>query len=211
MVSALMYRQEGAQLEFDLAAEIDILSERLGERDFGDVDRTTILRAILANLDEDIYRTDWTRLTSGRRNELLPKLRSGVKRTNESLDGAVGFLENIGIHTSRLLPYTMQLVIISAFLDKMPQPSEEHRQLLRRWFWASSFSGWFGGANTSRVNSLVAEFRRIALGGVPDRLENFDLGAMALPFPAKFDMRSARTRTLLLVMLPCAHANQLGG
>jgi hypothetical protein len=200
MVSALMYRQDERE-SFDLAVEIDRLVEQLGEDGFGDIDRTAVLRAVLANLDEDIYRTDWTRLAEPRREEILPRLRNSVGRTAGSLVRAVEFLRGEGVAISRLLPYSMQLVVLSAFFDAQPKPSAEHLSLLRRWFWVSSFSGWFGGANPSRVNSLVAEFRQIATRPVSGRLANFDLAAESLPFPATFDMRSARTRVLLLVML----------
>jgi hypothetical protein len=201
MVSALMYRQSGERSGFDLASEIDLLMEQLTERNFGELDRTTVLRSILANLDEDIYRTDWTRLTSVKKDELLPRLQVGVQRASRSLDLAIDLLEEIGVKTSRLLPYTMQLAVLSAFFDRQPHPDVKQLNFLRRWFWVSSFSGWFGGANPSRVNALVREFRNVVASSTPDRLENFDMEATALPFPQTFDMRSARTRTLLLVML----------
>jgi len=205
MVGALMYRQGRQGGRFDLASEIDLIEEQLAQRSFGDVDRTTILRCVLANIDEDIYRTDWTRLTSDRRDLLLSKLREGCSRTSRSIDAAIDFLEDNGVHTSRLLPYMMQLVLLSSFFDRRRRPTLQQRDFLRQWFWVSSFAGWFGGSNTSRVNSLVTEFRQVARSGViPERLEYFDMKAQALPFPAQFDMRSARTRSLLLVMLTLA-------
>lgn len=211
MVSALMYRQGQQGGEFDLASEIDEISNQLAERSFGDIDRTTILRGILANLDEDIYRTDWTRLTHERRERLLPRLREGVDRTSQSFDLAMDFLADNGVYTSRLLPYAMQLVLLSSFLDRDPVPSEDKVRFLSRWFWASSFSGWFGGANTARVSSLVSEFREIAqLKEAPKVLNNFNMDATSLPFPSSFDMRSARTRALLLVMLSLKPRNPDG-
>ena len=202
MVGALMYRQGRPGSRFDLASEIDLIEEQLAQRSFGDVDRTTILRCILANIDEDIYRTDWTRITSERRDTILPKLREGCTRASRSIDTAIDFLEDNGIHTSRLLPYMMQLVLLSSFFDRRRRLLAEHSDFLRQWFWVSSFAGWFGDSNTSRVSSLVREFREIARTGViPERLEYFDMNAKALPFPVQFDMRSARTRALLLVML----------
>lgn len=201
MVSALMFRQSDQGSGFDLASHIDGLIEQLGEQDFGSVDRTTVLRAILANLDEDIYNTDWTRLTKARKETLLPQMREGVERTSRSIDLAVDFLKSLGVRTSRLLPYTMQLATLSAFFDRQPKPSSDQIGFLQRWFWVSSFSGWFGGANPSRVNALVKEFRQVVAKSTPTRLENFEMEAPALPFPLTFDMRSARTRTLLLVML----------
>ncbi len=202
MVSALMYRQGRKAESFDLASEIDTIEERLAEDSFSDIDRTTILRGVLANIDEDIYRTDWTRLASERREHLLQKLREGVERTSASFGHAVAFLSDCGVNTSRLLPYSIQFVLLSSFFDKNPAPSEDLLYFLRRWFWASSFSTWFGGANTARVSALVTEFREIAAEGKsPAELVNFEMDALALPFPKSFDMRSARTRTLLLVMV----------
>jgi hypothetical protein len=210
MVSALMYRQ-GNDSQFDLATEIDVISEQLAERSFGDIDRTSILRAILANLDEDIYKTDWTRLTHERRERLLPRLQEGVSRTSQSLDRAIDFLSANGVYASRLLPYAMQIVLISTFFDQDENPNLDKLGFLRKWFWTSSFSGWFGGANTARVTALVSEFRQIAkLDRAPASLVNFDMKAASLPFPASFDMRSARTRALLLVMLSLRPMNPDG-
>ncbi len=201
MVSALTYRQFGTAPQFDLAAEIDSLSSQLGEQNFPDVDRTTILRTVLANIDEDVYKTDWTRLATTRRDEILPRLQKGVQRTRRSLDVVVEFLRGEGVHTSRLLPYSMQIAVLCAFFDRFPRPTLRQLQFMRRWFWASSFSGWFGFTNPSRINSLISEIRTSPKMADPSRLENFDMNAMSLPFPSTFDMRSARTRTLLLVML----------
>ena len=201
MVSALMYRQAPGGEPFNLAAQIDVMESLLGEQHF-DIDRTIILRCILANLDEDIYNTDWTRLAAEKREDLLVKLRNSVDRTSVSLNRAINFLQSMDVRTSRLLPYSMQLVVLSAFFDRRPDPSHWQEALLRRWFWVSSFSGWFGGANPSRVNGLVAEFRNKIAPSVRARaLESFNLSAESLPYPTSFDMRSARTRALLLVML----------
>jgi hypothetical protein len=201
MVSALTYRQAGVGSGFDLAHQIDLIAQQLGEQDYGDVDRTTILRAILASIGEDIYKTDWTRLASSRREELLPELEGGVRRTGISLDRTIHFLKGLGVETSRLLPYTMQMAVLSSYFDVVPEPTAEQLGFLNRWFWVSSFSGWFGVANPSRVNSLISELRKGPVLGRSAKLENFDMEAMSLPFPTTFDMRSARTRTLLLVML----------
>lgn len=202
MVSALMYRPGQDATTFDLAQEIDNLQELLGSHSFADIDRTTVLRAILANLGEDIYRTDWTALTSERRDDLFPRLREGVHRTRSSLEKSVAFLNDLGVRTSRLLPYSTQIVLLSAFYDAQPSPTQQQLRFLQRWFWVSSFSAWFGTANPSRINSLVVEFRRDAAGTTePHDLQNFDMEARALPYPTSFDMRSARTRALLAVLL----------
>ena len=203
MVSALMYRDPGLDDGFDLSVELDETLEIVGDLGFPDVDRTAVLRAVLANLGEDIYRTDWTRLTTQKRDELLPRMQDAAKRSKHSLELGVTFLrDRARIYTDRLLPYSMQLVVLSAFFDAAPEPSGEQVAFLEKWFWVSSFSGWFGGTNPSRVNSLVAEFRsHVATTRAPIALDNFDMSEAALPYPTSFDMRSARTRALLSVML----------
>jgi Protein of unknown function DUF262 len=202
MVSALTFRQVDEGITFDLAFEIDKMVESLGERQFGDIDRATILRAILANIDENIYKTDWTKLAKDRREDLQVRLQDAVARTDISLGLALDFLDGLGVTTSRLLPYGLQLVLLSAFFDRQNLPSTEQSAVLARWFWVSSFSAWFGGANPSRIGALIREFREDLVGDMTaSELTNFDLEAEALPFPLNFDMRSARTRTLLLVML----------
>ncbi|MHB1739204.1 MAG: hypothetical protein ACYCXA_06910 [Actinomycetes bacterium] len=202
MVSALTFRQGDQDVAFDLATEIDAMLERLGEQHFGDVDRSTILRAVLANLDEDTYRTDWTRMARDRKEALQERLAGTVERTNASVDLALEFLKRLGILTSRLLSYGLQLVLLGSFSDRCPSPTAQQLAVLARWFWVSSFSAWFGGANPSRITGLVGKFRgRLVTDPFSRDLEIFDLDAEALPFPLNFDMRSARARTLLLVML----------
>jgi Protein of unknown function DUF262 len=201
MVSALSYREGGGPDSFDLAAGIDEIAAMLGEHGFEGFDRTAILRAILANMGEDIYKTDWTRMAEARRKPLVPRLKEGAESALRSMELAVEFLWELGVKVGRLLPYAMQLVTLSAFFDVEPDPSAAQVEMLARWFWVSSFSGWFGGANPSRVNALIAEFREHAASGDASELKNFDLRARSLPYPKSFDMRSARTRTLLLVML----------
>lgn len=209
MVSALTYRQPGHGNLFDLSTELDQMVERISERGFGELDRTTLLRCVLACLDEDIYRTDWTKLAKERRDVLQGRLTDAVGRATASVELALSFLEELAVTTGRLLPYQLQLVLLSAFFDRCPVPSPEQSAVLRRWFWVSSFSAWFGGANPSRIGALIREFREeLANDPTATTLENFALDAEALPFPTNFDMRSARTRTLLLVMLDSMTASE---
>ncbi len=201
MVSALLYRQD-SETPFDLAAEITSSMEILGSYGLGGIDRTLVLRALLAAAREDIYRTDWTRVAHTRREELLSRLQTVLPRVNASLDAAARFLKDeLGVTTDRLLPYAMQLVVISAMHFEAPEPSPAQRDLLRRWFWVTSFAQWFGGANPSRVNALVRDVMdNVAKDRNSPQFAAFDLDTPASPLPRSFDMRSARTRVLLLVL-----------
>ena len=211
MVSALLYRQDVPD-SFDLAREIDNSMAILASNGFGGVDRTLVLRALLAAVREDIYRTDWTRIALNRREDLLLRLQAALPGVNASLERATQFLKaSLGVHTDRLLPYAMQLTVLSSFFFAQSDPSAQQLALLKRWFWVSSFSGWFGGANPSRVNGLVRDVMdRVAPERDRPTLTSVDLTENALPLPRSFDMRSARTRVLLLVLLDLHPLNRDG-
>lgn len=202
MVSALLFGQESGS-EFDLAGEIDECVSVLGTFGFGDLDRTVVLRALLAAIGEDIYRTDWTRIASSRRRDLVGRLTPVIPQVKVGLSIAAQFLnDELGVHNDRLLPYAMQMTVLSSFFYREPAPSTAQAELLKRWFWVSSFGGWFGGANPSRVNALVRDvIDNIATNREDPNFAAFDLGRPALPIPRSFDMRSARTRAHLLVLL----------
>lgn len=211
MVSAILYR-EGDANPFDLADEIDECMEMLESLGFGGVDRSIILKAVMAAIGEDIYRTDWTRMAHGRREALLLRIQQVMPQVADALHSAIKFLKTeVGVTTDRLIPYAMQLIVIFALFYSERTPSLAQRRLLVRWFWVTSFSGWFGGANPSRVNALVRDVMdRVAYEREVPKFAKFDLSEPAVALPPSFDMRSARARTLLLVLLSLRPRNRYG-
>lgn len=209
MVSALSYRED--QSCKPLSEHIGDILEALENYGFGEVDRVIILRSLLGILKEDIYRTDWTRFTDNKRSELKDKLPAAVERTQKALISAVEFLHSLGVYNHRLLPYSMQLVVLSVFFDACQTPSNEQRHFLERWFWISSFTGWFASGNPSRWERLLKEFREyVAKEPKPLVLENMRFDEPAQAFPKTFDMRSARARTFLIVLLSQQPRDQQG-
>ena len=201
MVSALLYREDQPD-SFDLADEITTILSQLQRRGFGDVARPLILRAFLAAIGEDIYRTDWTRIAVSRREEFLPKMQAAVPRLRASMEAALDFLEAEGVRAERLMPYGMQLIVLSSFFYAAPNPSVAQIEIMRRWFWVSSFSTWFGSANPSRVNALVRDVMdNVALSEDAPVFRTIDMNEASSPMPTSFDMRGARSRALLLVMM----------
>jgi len=202
IVSALAYEEEApGKTGFSLAAAIDGILEEIGYVGFGGLDREFILRSVLAVLREDIYQKDWTRIFTGSRSELKAKLPGATVATKEALDRAIRFLHAQDIRTDKLLPYSMQVVLLAVFFHECPEPSEPQRRLLERWLWVSAFTGWFASANPSRIRWLIEEFREMAKNPQVSGLEQIDLNARALPFPSTFDWRSSRVRSTVLSLL----------
>ncbi|MCI5145033.1 MAG: hypothetical protein D3923_05760, partial [Candidatus Electrothrix sp. AR3] len=188
--------------DLNIAEVIDKLLEMLDDYGFGHINRTIILRGLLACMEEDIYRTDWTRLTDKKRGELQCRLPTIVEPTMAAMERAAQFLNSIGVYNDRLLPYSSQIVILTAFFLNCKQPSRRQSEFLKRWFWVSSYTGWFASASTTRVGHLMNEMRdKVSLESAPSTLENMRMEEPAQSFPKTFNMSSARARTWLLVLL----------
>lgn len=203
MVSALMYQEAPpGEPSLNLSEDIDELLRLLDGYGFGGIDRTIVLRGLLACMNEDIYRTDWTSLADAKRGDLQERLPQIIGPATAAMERAARFLNGIGVYSDRLLPYAMQLVVLTAFFRDCEQPTAKQEAFLRRWFWVSSYAGWFASGNPSRVGHLIAEMRdEVSRIDQPSRLEFMRMDEPAQPFPKVFDMRSARARTWLLVLL----------
>lgn len=201
MFSALTYIDSG-QNSFHLAAEIDRLQENMVREGFGKVDRNILLRSVLTAANLDIYRTDWTRLGDQVRQDLKSQLPDAVNEAEQGLQLALDFLKSVGVLNARMLPYSMQLVALSAFFGRCNCATDAQLAFLKRWFWSSSFAGWFGSGNAALMRRSVDELRDVVSAeSAPVSLKAMDVEQPALPIPLRFDMRSARVRVLMCVLL----------
>lgn len=198
MVSALTYREGNGS--FHLDSRIDSILDMLSRYHFGGINRTIIFRSIVAAMEVDIYKTDWSIISEVVGADLQGK----VAACESGLKAAAKFLSfDIGVPSDRLLPYVLQLTMLGEFFRECPSPTEGQNALLRQWFWITSFTGWFAGANDSQVNEALKEFREV---GRAQRttLESVSFQEPARPFPSQFFMRSARVRTFALFLLSLA-------
>ncbi len=193
MVSALTYR-EG---EFHLAKKLDEFKEELDGVGFGNLDRVLLLRAVLAALDRDIYAKDWAKLMV--QQEVRDRLPEVFDLAAEGIRAALTFLKELGVTSDRLLPYGLQLVLLGEFFRLCPRPEARVVELLERWFWVTSFTGWFGGVNTAQVRHALSDIRELAQGRRAS-LDVVDFDTPAQAFPERFDGRSARVRAFLLYL-----------
>ena len=164
---------------------------------FGNLDRVLLLRAVLAALDRDIYAKDWADLMV--KQEVRARLPEVFESAADGIVDALEFLGDLGVTSDRLLPYGLQLVLLGEFFRLCPRPAAEVVELLNRWFWVTSFTGWFGGVNTAQATHALREIRNLAKG-TGTGFSVVDLDAPAQPFPERFDGRSARVRAFLLYL-----------
>ena len=204
LVSALTY-QEG---EFHLASMLNEFKAELKKKGFGSLDRVFLLRSVLAALELDIYAKDWADLMV--KPKVRERLPEGFDVATQGIRFALKMLQDLGVTSDRLLPYGLQLVLLGEFYRICPEPAAGTVELLRRWFWVTSFTGWFGGVNTAQAKRALEEIRNLAKG----KSETFnvvDLDMQAQPFPDRFDARSARVRAFLLYLASLRPRSLSGG
>jgi hypothetical protein len=188
MVSALSYRGEGDSL----SEQIEAIGEAVAATGFGQIPSITIFRSMLAVTGErDVMNARWEVLA----NRVRGSLPEATTKANLALMNAVQFLRNDAqAPLARLIPYQHQMVLLSAFFNLRPQPSTRQKRALLRWFWGTSWSGYFAGANTTQIKNSLTMMVDFANGEVEAPWEPRD----ARPFPNKFDLRSARVRAFIL-------------
>ena len=204
LVSALTY-QEG---EFHLTSMLNEFKAELKKKGFGSLNRVFLLRSVLAALELDIYAKDWADLMV--KPEVRERLPEGFDAATQGIKFALKMLQGLGVTSDRLLPYGLQLVLIGEFHRICPQPAAGTVELLRRWFWVTSFTGWFGGVNTAQAKRALEEIRNLAKGE-SETFNVVDLDMPAQPFPDRFDARSARARAFLLYLASLRPRSLSGG
>lgn len=205
MISALTYREAAGG--FHLAAKVDEIVDELAPLGFGTFDRTLIFRSIVAQSGESSSRTDWEALAKkigGKLPKIADATQRGLKR------GAEFLLHTLNVPGTSYLPYGYQLVCLGRFFAELEtsvhgQLTDEKARWLQTWFWWTSFSGWFAGANSTKNKQAMDAMHSLA--EAPDEatikksLSPFTDELRARPMPSRFDLHSARVRTLLLVMM----------
>jgi len=206
MFSALTYQAGSKGGRFHIASEIDRALTEIKQTGFGKVNRVLVLRAFLIAADLDPYRTDWSKLGADTRENVANKLPEAMRRARTGLLLGIELLREEHIHNARMLPYGLQLVGLSAWFGEDPIPTNEAKRLLRRWLWLTGFASWFGQGNPSRYAAVLAELRdqarnvRDGTASVPSELHHLPWDTPTEPFPERYDLRSARVRTLLCLL-----------
>ena len=203
MFSALTYQATEDAESFRLSLHIDSILTEIARTGFGEVERVVVLYLVLLAVDLDPFRTEWDQLAKDTQKHSAARLPEAIAEARRGLLSAIEFLRAEGIRNRRLLPYSMQLVGLAAFFGKRTAPATEGQErLLRRWLWVSAFTEGFGGLNPSRILLQLKDLHdEIPSQDDPTVVNGIDLEAHAHPFPERHDMRSARVRALLCVML----------
>ncbi|MCP5062245.1 MAG: DUF262 domain-containing protein [Ignavibacteriae bacterium] len=191
MYEALTYDEN----RFNLTDEIEEIQNQLKILHFK-LDRTFIFRSILSMLDIDIYTHNIERLAHN------PKinLEKGISNCKEALGLSIDFLvSELGVFIRELLPYKLQLLYLGVFFNNCPEPNSEQKRILKKWFWKSTYAGYFASTHTRMVRDGLNEIKLLAKGNLND-FPSYEEMTEIQKFPKSYNTRSARVKAFLLFL-----------
>ena len=95
-----------------------------------------------------------------------------------------------------------QLIFITDFFNKNPNPTLSHLHKLKKWFWITSYSNYFTIYNLSKQRLAYNQFQKFIFDENVDPIYyDGDKKFETQLFPEKISMGSVRSKTLALFML----------
>ncbi|MDP5279191.1 DUF262 domain-containing protein [Sphingomonas sp. DG1-23] len=147
--------------DFDLFDAIDNLRSSISIKGFNDIDRKVILRSFSASAGGGFSEGSIDDL----RKHKADDLNAASKSTEAAYKLAIDFLStDLGIPSDKHIPYINQLVVIAEIFRLLPKPDATQRLAMKRWFWRTSASGYFGGWNTGNMAADQQAAKDFALG-----------------------------------------------
>lgn len=149
---------------FDLRDAIDEVLVGLEGRDFSDIDRKTLLRALAATASFGFAADDIARL----RTKSVTDLKADITTVKQGSKRTVDFLTtHIRVPRPQALPYGNQFAVLTYLFAKVPVPSGDQFVQLEHWFWRTTLSGYFGGWNTGQMTHDFLAVNEFASSGTP--------------------------------------------
>jgi hypothetical protein len=182
--------------DFDLSLRLQqIIEEQLTPVGWGELEPDELLDAIKVFFDVRVYASEADDLSN------IVKDNHQVQRFTDCLLQALTFLrEQCGIFGPKLLPYRYQLACLIAAAAKTSIQKNNPRiaERLTRWFWATTYQEYFGGAMNRQIKDAANQVRALVS---TQRSESIGIKLTALRPIQRFHLNSARCRALVLMLL----------
>ncbi|NMG40379.1 DUF262 domain-containing protein [Chelativorans sp. ZYF759] len=183
--------------DFDLVDQISSITDELDEKQFGGVERKTILRSISAAAGGGFSESSIDQL---RRHE-SDRLIAAVNATKSAYQRAVDFLvTELHIPSDRQLPYVNQVVVLGEVFRLLTNPTPVQTEAIKRWFWRTAIAGYFGGWNTGNMAADQAAAKEFAQGVVAEIEASTSAPPAAIWRQREFRSNSAHSKILILLL-----------
>ncbi|MET8258366.1 DUF262 domain-containing protein [Micromonospora sp. NPDC005205] len=146
---------------FDLVDAIEQVLDELSPKNFQGIDRKTVLRIIAAAAELGFS----SEAIDNLRDLQESQLHIAVDSASVASKAAADFLATeIGVPGSKALPYVNQFAVLSELFRRIPYPTSAQYKEIRKWFWSTTLSTYFGGWNTGQMASDLVAVASFAAG-----------------------------------------------
>jgi hypothetical protein len=182
---------------FDLVDSIDETLEALQPKNFGGVDRKTILRSVSAAAGLGFESSAIDDL----RNRTEAQLQEDVSATLEASKRTADFLATqIGAPGAKALPYVNQFAVLTETFRRIPKPTSEQYDAIRRWFWRTTLASYFGGWNTGQMGADRQAIIAFAEGKTTEIPNSGTIPTESIWSVREFRSNSATSKMLALML-----------
>lgn len=181
---------------FDLSVAISEIKKACSDVGFSDVPEGIVLRSVAASAGLGINKADIQKL----RELKADKLQQAVGAAKEALVKALSFVrDEFNIRDFGYVPYALQINLLAEFFRISGDANNDGFAELRRWFWFTSATRHFGGANTGQISRELARFRGFAGGRDRFLFDRVNIDISPLLFD-KFNLRNASSTVFSLLL-----------
>lgn len=204
MVAALAY-----DADFDFRDKFDQAREEyLGDyRHWNEVSDSDVLRVCtgLLGADPSKINVDSIAKNISRNNTLIDE-------SYENIAKAIQILINFGITGPAALPYSWQLITLAIFIfnenDNFDFSSQDVKNIVRKWFWLTSYGEVFAGINSATYKRSSKALLDMLKGKGFEAMER-DL-TRKITATKRFDFRAARSKACALNMARVFDGSETG-
>lgn len=154
---------------YDVKSDFDLLDrwtefrKKLKKSDYDDFNPVTMLQLAALISGKDCTNRGILKLSR-------PDFIDGWKKAEKAMAKAVDYLKNsFSLPTGRLLPYPGLAVAVGFFLHEIgdKKPNTEQKNLIRDFFWRTSFSEHYSSSSDTKLNTDRPRFLQMTKGNRP--------------------------------------------
>jgi hypothetical protein len=147
--------------EFDLGKTVDGIKSSLESKKYDTLDNKTFLRTLGAAAGGDFSAQSIDAL----RDLSLENLTAAADAMKASALRAADFLATeISAPRAESLPYANQFAVLCEVFRLIPTPDDLQLQEIKRWFWKTTLSGYFGGWDSGQMTQDTRKIREFSEG-----------------------------------------------
>lgn len=164
MLQALAYQPNEP---FLFANEISTIRDSLARYNFENIDRKLILKCVYHYLEVPFI--DGKEQMILEKKDVLPEIMRNVaidiKMATEFLYSKCGLID------CKMIPYAYQFVMVALFFKNNRTPNPNQLKELVRWFFYTTYSGYFTNTSLAVIREDINRFRSYSLGDIPVPME----------------------------------------